>query len=123
MDGRSELSSPWQLAVHGAMLRGIPPRDAVALVKANGYAGIYCELPAEVDIHAVPDLTDLTVTCVGFAPDDANPVEPQRAVDIASVLGATSVRVCGASMTGPAALLLADRRILQQAFDDLEGIG
>ena len=67
MNSRQALS-PWQLAVHGAMLRDVPARDALELIKSSGYDGIFCELPAGV--HELPDLNGVEVTCVGFAPDD-----------------------------------------------------
>jgi sugar phosphate isomerase/epimerase len=80
------------------MLRGVPARDAVELIRTSGYDGMYCELSP--DVQELPDLNGIDVTCVGFAPDDHNPVEPGRAAEIAEALSASSVRVCGASMAG-----------------------
>jgi sugar phosphate isomerase/epimerase len=80
------------------MLRGVPDRHAVELVTRNGYSGVYCELAS--DSQAVPDLGGVTVTCVGFASDDQNPVEPERAAQLTESLNASNLRVCGASMAG-----------------------
>jgi sugar phosphate isomerase/epimerase len=98
MDGRDPPASPWPLAVHGVMLRGIPSRGAAELITRSGYTGIFCELDA--DARDLPDLGGVGVTCVGFAPDDRNPVDAERAAEIAVCLSAGSLRVCGASMAG-----------------------
>ena len=98
MDGREPPSSPWPLAVHGAMLRAISSSDTVELVKSHGYAGVFCELLP--DVHQLPYLSDIAVTCVGFEPDDANPVSADRVAEMAEALGASSVRVCGAAVDG-----------------------
>ncbi len=97
MDGRDAAApSPWPLAVHASMLHGMPPRDAVELLTRSGYTGIYCEL--EPDVQTLPDLSGVSVTCVGFAPDDQNLVDPERAAQLAESVNASSVRVCGSSM-------------------------
>jgi hypothetical protein len=80
------------------MLREVPAREAVELITRHGYTGIYCELPS--DASEVPDLTGVSVTCVGFAPDDQNVVDPERAAELAESLHAGGIRVCGASMAG-----------------------
>ena len=102
MDGpAAPFESPWPLAVHGAMLRDVPAREAVELLTHHGFRGIYCELPAgRTDAPDLPDLMGVSVTSLGFAPDDLNQVEPARAAELAEVLHASSVRVCGASMAG-----------------------
>ena len=94
-------SSPWRLAVHGVMLRGMPSDDGLELITRAGYSGVHCELPATEDVRDLPHLRDeVTVTCVGFAPDDRNPVAPEHAAEVAESLHASNVRVCGASLAG-----------------------
>jgi sugar phosphate isomerase/epimerase len=88
------------------MLRGMPTREAVELIRTSGYDGMYCELSP--DVHELPDLNGINVTCVGFTPDDTNTVEPGRAVETAEALNASSVRFCGAGMAG---------RSFQAAYD------
>jgi sugar phosphate isomerase/epimerase len=82
------------------MLRGTPSREAVELITRNGYTGIYCELASDASTRDLPDLRGVTVTSVGFAPDDQNTVDPERAAQLAESLNASSLRICGASMAG-----------------------
>jgi sugar phosphate isomerase/epimerase len=102
MDRREPTwSSPWPLAVHGLMLRGVASQEAVELIARAGYSAVHCQLPATAEIHDLSDLRDhVTTTCVGFAPDDRNPVSPEHAAEVAESLHASNVRVCGASMVG-----------------------
>ena len=96
VDGRRAESSPWRLAVHGAMLHGLPAREVVELIKTSSYDGVYCEIP--LDVHELPDLNGIDVTCVGFAPDDENAIAPGRAAEVAEALHASSAG-CGRSCT------------------------
>jgi sugar phosphate isomerase/epimerase len=101
----TSASGPWRLAVHSALLRGLPPREAVALVSNTGYQGLFWELESDsIDrltaLHAPAGHMPLAVSGVGFGPDDRNPVEPDRAIEIARALGADCARVVGASMAG-----------------------
>jgi sugar phosphate isomerase/epimerase len=99
------VSPPWRLAIHGAMLHALPAREAVSLISAKGYQGLFWQLdPGSIEqLSSLPALNGqslIACTGVSFAPDDRNPVAPARAVEIARAVGAPHLRVCGAPMTG-----------------------
>src|ERR1044071_6096008 len=96
------VSTAWPLTVHAAMLRSLPPCDALQLAAARGYSAIFWELtPANAD-DAVAEIagTAIRASCLGFAHAADNAVAPERAVALAEAIGAPCVRVYGASMYG-----------------------
>jgi len=94
----AQAAAPWRLAVHAAMLPGLAPAAAAALVTTSGFQGLYWQVGASADPR--PDFAGVAVTCLAFEPDDSNPVPPERAAEMAAAIGAANLRICGASMAG-----------------------
>jgi sugar phosphate isomerase/epimerase len=88
------------------MLRGLALDEAVRLASASGYGGICWEVPAESTLadlsgaRSALDQAAVDVSCLAFEPDERNQVDPERAAEMADVLGARQLRICGASMAG-----------------------
>jgi sugar phosphate isomerase/epimerase len=89
----------WRLAVHGHVLRGLAPAEALSVVRDAGYEGIFWQLEG-ASIDNVPRISGVEISGVGFAPDERNPVAPERAAELADALGARVLRVVGVSVSG-----------------------
>jgi sugar phosphate isomerase/epimerase len=101
------VSAPvvWQLAVHSAMLPNLSPADVLSLVSAHNYQGLFCQgdldtIAGFAQQRSILGQAAPFITSVGFAPDDRNAVDPERAAAAAEALGATGVRICSAPMRG-----------------------
>src|SRR5712664_1925652 len=91
------------------MLSNLAPADALSLVRAHNYSGLFWQGDLEsvaatraafVHQRTVMGQAAPVVTTVGFAPDDHNAVDPEHAAAAAEALGATGVRICGAPIRG-----------------------
>ena len=68
------------------------------MVHEHGFDGIFWELRPGAPPPLASDPSDVPATCISFAPDDRNAVEPERAAEIAEMAGARSLRICAESM-------------------------
>jgi sugar phosphate isomerase/epimerase len=91
------------------MLPNLTPTDAISLVSAHHYQGLFWHADLETlaatraafaHQRAVMGQSAPVVTTVGFAPEDRNAVDPEHAAAAAEALGATGVRICGAQIRG-----------------------
>jgi sugar phosphate isomerase/epimerase len=95
----------WPLAVHSAMLPNLTPADAISLVGAHNYQGLFWQGDLDTSTalqhtRTVPGQSAPVITTVGLGRDDRNTVDPEQAAAAAEALGATSVRICGAPIRG-----------------------